>query len=83
MKKNEQNSLNGAAEHIHQQSAQITLTKLENWLGKTWRNVSTFMIDKSNFCYWSGQHNSPNRSGSRLLSLEEQRERLEQIYRDR
>ena len=76
------NSLNEAAKHIHQQSAQTTpVTKWRKWLGKTWRNVSTFMIDKSDFCYWSSQHRSQN--GSWSLSLEEQRERLEQIYRDR
>ena len=85
MKKNDQNSLNEAAKHIHQQQlAQTTpITKWQKWLGKTWRNVSTFMIDKSDFCYWSSQHSSSNRNRSLLLSLEEQRERLEQIYRDR
>ena len=83
MKKNDRNSFNEAAKNIHQQFAQTTpVTKWEKWFKKTWRNVSTFMIDKSDFCYWSSQHSSSNRSGSLLLSLEEQRESLEQIYRD-
>lgn len=84
MKKNDRNSFNEAAKNIHQQQfATAPATKWRQWLGKTWRNVSTFMIDKSDFCYWSNQHSSSNRSRSLLLSLEQQRERLEQIYRDR
>ena len=84
MKKNEQNSLNEAFEDIHQQqfAQSNSLSRLRKWLGRSWRNVSIFMIDKSDFCYWSSQHSSSNRSRSLLLSLEEQRERLEKIYRD-
>ena len=79
MKKNEQNSLNEEFKKIHQpQFAQSnTLSRLRKWLGKSWRNVRIFMIDKSDFCYWNSQNSSFNES----RSLDEQRDRLEQIYR--